>query len=341
MDAIDFFCGAGGLTRGLLNVGIEVIAGIDNDSTCQPSYEDNNPSSTFFCKNLSGLTRANLTSLTGKRSFREMLFAGCAPCQPFSRQRKPGKRNGDETLLGEFGRLIETCHPRAVIVENVPGILKVSGYSTFKRFVHMLSSNGYCVESNVLDAKDFGVPQTRRRLVLIAFRGCQVSFPEILWGKGKKPYRTVRDAISHFPRIKHGECHPEIPNHVAASLTEINLNRMKATPKNGGDRRSWPESFVLDCHKKGYEGHTDVYGRMHWDLPAPTLTARCTSISNGRYGHPTQNRAISLREAAAIQTFPDRYVFVGCNKDITRQIGNAVPVTFAESLGRQVLRITS
>jgi DNA (cytosine-5)-methyltransferase 1 len=339
MEAIDFFCGAGGLTRGLLNVGFSVITGIDIDSGCEASFTENNCSSQFACNDLCDLSHKELVAISGRGTFRDMLFAGCAPCQPFSQQRKPGKRHGDERLLGEFGRIVEQCLPRAVLVENVPGISRVTGFSTYKRFLKLLTGLGYGVAYDVLDAKDFGVPQTRRRLVLIAVRDSVASLPEAICGTGGKKHKTVRDAISHFPRIKHGESHPSVPNHVAASITSINLERLKATPKNGGDRRAWPDSLMLDCHKNGYQGHTDVYGRMHWDLPAPTLTARCTSISNGRYGHPSQNRAISLREAAALQTFPDRYQFFGSNKDIARQIGNAVPVTFAESLGRHILRI--
>jgi len=150
------------------------------------------------------------------------------------------------------------------------------------------------------------------------------------------PYKTVRHVISHFPEIRAGEAHNEILNHVAASIMPINLERIRQTPHDGGGRHSWPRRLYLKCHKGSYAGHTDVYGRMYWDRPAPALTGRCSSISNGRYGHPTQDRAISLREAASLQSFPDEYVFWGSNKHVALQIGNAVPVKLAEVLGRHI-----
>ena len=156
-------------------------------------------------------------------------------------------------------------------------------------------------------------------------------------GPGKQQFRTVRQSIARFPPIPAGGGDPEVLNHVAASVSDLNLQRLQATPHDGGDRRSWPAHLRLQCHSGGYGGHTEVYGRMFWDRPAPALTGRCYSVSNGRYGHPDQDRAISLREAAAIQSFPDRYRFFGSNTDIAKQVGNAVPVRFAECLGRHIL----
>jgi len=174
---------------------------------------------------------------------------------------------------------------------------------------------------------------------MLAIRGKTATLPAPTHSlKGRKVF-TVRDAISHFPSIKAGQRHNVVPNHVTASISELNLERLRNTPHDGGDRRSWPKRLFLDCHSNGHTGHSDVYGRLAWDLPAPTLTARCHSISNGRYGHPEQDRAISLREAAALQSFPDGYVFHGSNKHIAQQIGNAVPVVFAESLGRHLVKI--
>ena len=175
--------------------------------------------------------------------------------------------------------------------------------------------------------------------MLIATRGVSASLPKSRHGTDLRPYKTVRSAISHFPPLKAGERHTEVPNHVAASISPLNLERLRYTPHDGGDRRQWPARLHLECHSGDYDGHTDVYGRMAWDSPAPTLTGRCHSISNGRYGHPTQDRAISLREAAAIQSFPDGYAFFGTNKGIAQQIGNAVPVRFAKELGRHFLHL--
>ncbi len=169
---------------------------------------------------------------------------------------------------------------------------------------------------------------------------CLPALPPRTHGPGLLPYWTVRDAVCHYPPIRAGETHPSIPNHRAAALSALNLERIQRVPPDGGDRRSWPPGLTLPCHRNGYEGHTDVYGRMWWDRPAPTLTTRCDSLSNGRYGHPQQHRAISLREAAALQSFPDDYIFYGGSKrSIALQIGNAVPVRLAETLGRHIVEM--
>lgn len=341
MKAIDFFCGAGGMTRGLLDAGINVIAGFDQDENCQPSYEFNNIGAKFIHADIRAIDLAQLIENSRMRKFGDVLFAGCAPCQPFSSQRKGEGHHRDATLLSEFGRLVEKALPGYVLIENVPGIAKVQGFSTFQRFLRTLTENGYKYIYDILDAKHYGVPQNRRRLVLLASRQSVPSLPKPKYGSQLLPFRTVRQAISHFPPIASGEQHSAIPNHVAASITEINLKRLRLTPHDGGDRRSWPEDLQLECHKGSYKGHTDVYGRMSWDNPSPALTGRCYSISNGRYGHPVQDRAISLREAAAIQTFPDGYVFFGSNKHISKQIGNAVPVRLAEQIGRHILYLSS
>lgn len=341
MKAFDFFCGAGGLTHGLLDAGIHAVAGFDCDERSRRTYEHNNPGVKFVSKRIQQVTLGELKRLGNVTSFGDVLFAGCAPCQPFSQQRKGEKVGRDATLLAEFGRLVATAKPGSVLIENVPGMAKVAGFSTFRRFLRLLKDNGYVFAFDVLNAKYYGVPQNRRRLVLIAARVGPASLPEPKYGTELRPFRTVRQAISHFPLIEAGKSHPGIANHVVASITPLNLERLRHTPHDGGDRRSWPKSLRLECHSGDYDGHTDVYGRMAWDSPAPTLTGRCHSISNGRYGHPTQDRAISLREAAALQSFPDGYEFFGSNKHIALQIGNAVPVRFAEVLGRHLLELSN
>ena len=338
--AFDFFCGAGGLTRGLLNAGVNVIAGFDIDPAFQTTYEYNNPPSKFVKADIRNISVDDLSKYSLSKEFSAMLFAGCAPCQPFSQQRKGPRSLEQSTLLLAFAKIIEKASPGFVLIENVPGITKVKGNSSFKRFLHILDKKKYTYSFDLIDAKSYGVPQNRKRFVLLASLHGAISLPSPTYGNLLTPFRTVRDAISHFPPISAGSTHPQIKNHVAASITSINLTRLKNTPINGGDRRSWPPYLYLDCHKKDYNGHTDVYGRMYWDRPAPALTARCHSISNGRYGHPCQDRAISLREAAALQSFPDRYTFFGSNKHVAMQIGNAVPVLLAEALGRQIVSVS-
>lgn len=342
MKAYDFFCGAGGLTRGLLNAGIDVVAGFDVDERCRATYEHNNAGARFVRLDISEIKPKDLDLKCRPGQCDDVLFAGCAPCQPFSSQHKGRKREGDARLLGAFGRLVETMLPGHVLIENVPGIAKVPGRSIYRRFLKMLEANEYAYDCRVLDAKHYGVAQNRRRLVLWASRGPHVSLPKPRYGKRLRPFRTVRQAIAHFPAIAAGESHPTIPNHVAAGITTANLERLRATPLDGGDWRAWPSHLRLECHRGEYNGHTDVYGRMRWDSPAPALTGRCHSISNGRYGHPEQDRAISLREAAALQSFPDGYEFLeSSNKRIAMQIGNAVPVKLAEQIGKHIVEKSS
>ena len=180
------------------------------------------------------------------------------------------------------------------------------------------------------------MPQRRGRLIVLASRLGVPGFPEPTHGIGRLPYSTVRDWIADLPPIAAGETHPTVKNHQAAALSELNMKRIRATPE-GGDRLDWPAELWLECHSGGYDGHTDVYGRMMWESPATGLTTRCISYSNGRFGHPKQDRAISAREAASLQTFPEDFEFMGSLTSQARQIGNAVPILLAESVGRHLL----
>lgn len=274
----------------------------------------------------------------------EVLLVGCAPCQPFSLLRKEEyDENGNPiphksvNLLTEFGRFVKAIKPAHVMVENVPG-LKGKGSDVLDRFKLMLKKEGYEWDEKVLYAKDYGVPQNRRRYVLIASRLFKPVIPVATHGNKPEllPYCTVRQAIAKYPAIVAGEVHITVPNHRCANLSKLLLQRIKATPHNGGSRTDWPDNLVLKCHKS-FNGHTDVYGRMKWDEPSPTLTVKCFSLSNGRFGHPEQDRAISLREAAALQTFRDDYVFYGNVQEVGKQIGNAVPVLLAKVMGSYVL----
>lgn len=340
MIAVDFFCGAGGLTRGLLNADINVVLGVDADARCQVTYEKNNRPANFLTADIRELPFNRVREWIGDTPRSELLLAGCSPCQPFSKQRKSDSKTVvDGTLLGRFAQFVEEFQPDQVFIENVPGIVKVPGFSTYRRFLNLLDDHGYSHAAGTVDAKYYGVPQTRRRFVLIAMRGVDVTLPAQTHGPSLPPPPTVKDAIRHLPRIRAGQEHRDVPNHVAAAVSELNMERLRQTPQNGGDRRAWPDTLCLDCHKKDYNGHSDVYGRMWWDRPAPALTGRCHSLSNGRYGHPSQNRAISLREAAALQSFEDDYVFYGSNKHIALQIGNAVPVQLAETIGCHIVAL--
>lgn len=330
--AIDFFCGAGGLTRGLIDAGIEVIFGIDNDVSVKDTYEKNNKIP-FICKDLNEFSIEELKNLisehTRERQDYYLLFAGCAPCQPFSQLNKSGKTKSDERLLLKFAEFIDHFKPDFVFSENVPQIRKRE--HVFNKFITILDKNNYNPDYAIVDAKYYGVPQSRKRLVLIAAKNKIINLPE-----SPNIVKTVREAIDKLPQIEAGERCKKINNHQAAILKDKNIERIKLTPKDGGDHRSWPDKLKLPCHKK-LKGFTDVYGRMFWDKPAPTLTTKCISYSNGRYGHPEQDRAISLREAACIQSFPDDYIFYGNQVTIAKHIGNAVPPALAQFFGEYFL----
>ena len=336
MRAIDFFCGGGGMTHGLLAAGIRVLAGIDVCPDYQKTYEENNKN-LFIAKSISDVSEDDILKLIPDiYTANDILFAGCAPCQPFSKQRNSPEEHKDRSLLIEFGNIVAKFRPAYVIVENVPGI-KGKGIDVFNQFLKILDENGYHYRHSVLNARDFGVPQNRKRLVLIASRVTEVVLPDPIFDGQENPYRTVADAIAAYPEIQAGQEHNNIPNHKATTLSQLNLKRIRATVHDGGSRTDWPEELVLKCHKTKKSGHTDVYGRMAWNSVAPTLTSKCCSLSNGRYGHPEQDRAISFREAAALQSFPDSYIFYGKSDSIiARQIGNAVPVLLAKAIGETV-----
>jgi DNA (cytosine-5)-methyltransferase 1 len=339
--AIDLFCGAGGLTRGLLNAGISVVLGIDCGSHHKETYESNNSPAKFLCRDVAETSAADVLPFLPRDEDFDLALVGCAPCQPYSSHRRSGTKCSDSHLLREFARLVEELKPQWVFMENVPGLAKVRGFSTLLRFKKALATSKFQVDSKVVDAKRFGVPQTRRRFILFASRLGSVSLPESTHGSKEVPYRTVRNAIAHFPSLRAGHSSKTIPNHEAANVSQINMKRLKRTPVDGGGRSDWPKALQLNCHKKQH-GHEDVYGRMHWDQPAPTLTCRCFSLSNGRYGHPTQNRAISFREAASLQTFPETYVFSApSHRSLGEQIGNAVPVALAEAVGRHLMSLAA
>lgn len=331
--AVDIFNGMGGLTRGLLDAGIKVIKGYDIDKKVQETYEKNNAGVKFYHKDISSLSgKEILDGIDRKNNL--FLLAGCAPCQPFSRiNRKTPKKDKRKILLLQFARLIEETKPDFVFMENVPGLKTGKGKKVFEEFLDILEKEKYFYIYDILDARDYGVPQKRKRLVLLASKHRQPEFPVLTNGpksKGHVPFVTVRKTISKYPIIK-GLKNRIIPNHEIRKLSSLNKLRLKNTKKDGGSRKDWPEKLILKCHKD-YKGHSDVYGRMEWDKTAPTLTCKCTSISNGRFGHPSQNRAISVREAAALQTFKDNYIIYGKITEGTRWVGNAVPVKFVKKI---------
>ncbi|MCL5007991.1 MAG: DNA cytosine methyltransferase [Candidatus Marsarchaeota archaeon] len=336
--AIDFFCGVGGLTRGLMDAGINVVKGIDIDETVEETYTKNNKGVVFLNEDITGLSVAELMKSIDRRG-KALLLAGCAPCQPFSNQNKNKEENDNrKSLIMSFGNFVEKLRPDYIISENVPGFIKDNN-KNHSFFVKLLDDLNYVFDEGVKNAKNYGVPQNRSRYVLLASaNNTKVSLPEATHGKGKRDLVLVKDTIKRYPKITAGGKSELVPNHESRKLEPINLKRIRLVPHNGGSRSSLPRRLMLNCHKD-HNGHSDVYGRMSWNKVAPALTCKCTCLTNGRYGHPTQDRAISLREAAALQTFSDKYIFYGNITDITRHIGNSVPVRMARRLGLSVMEM--
>ncbi|KPD14760.1 modification methylase [Burkholderia sp. ST111] len=335
--AIDLFCGAGGLTHGLRKAGIEVRAGYDLDPKCRWPYERNNQGTVFYERDIASVKGGDL-----KAHFQGAditVLAGCAPCQPFSSY-SLGKTDSTDrrwSMLGEFGRLIRATSPDIVTMENVP---QVREHDVFKRFVRTLSDARYKVSVGVVACVDYGIPQDRKRLVLLASRHGEIKLRERDAVRDRR--RTVRDAIGHLPSLAAGETFDGDVVHTCSRLSEKNLARVRASVP-GGSWKTWNQALIADCHKEeSGRSFPSVYGRMEWDKASPTITTQFFGFGNGRFGHPTQDRAISLREGAILQTFPRKYAFTEPGeaveiKSIGRLIGNAVPVRLGQVIGESIL----
>ena len=339
ISAVDLFCGAGGLTYGLQQAGIKVKAGIDVDEQAKHAFVTNNAGAEFLCWDVARKKTPSIAKLYDKDKIR--LLAGCAPCQPFSRLTNGIQKHEAWNLLDNFGRFVEGILPELVTMENVPELAD-RGAEVFNRFLRTLERNGYSVDWKLVRCVEYGIPQARRRLVLLASRLGPIAIPKGRYQCAGQ-WKTVRETIGDLPPIASGEQDPNDPLHVAAQLSQTNLKRIRATRPDGGTRRDWPDDLVLDCHRKeSGKSYGSIYARMWWDQPSPTMTTLCTGIGNGRFGHPEQNRAITLREAALFQSFPRRYEFWPREqklnrKAVGRMIGNAVPPKLANALGEALL----
>lgn len=334
--AIDLFCGAGGLSLGLKQAGVEVIAGIDLDPACQYPYEQNLKAK-FILRDVGDVKGSDLDELWPERKIR--LLAGCAPCQPFSSHRRGADTRDEENwdLLSHFARLVEEAQPELVTMENVTRLGKMQ---VFEDFVAKLKELDYSVDFGTLYGPEFGLPQERRRLVLVASRVGAISLP--IGNKDKKKFKTVKQTIGRLPKLQHGESDENDLLHTARRLTPVNLQRMKAS-QPGGTWRDWPEELLAPCHRKASGvSFQAFYGRMTWDSPSPTITTQSYNFGTGRFGHPEQDRSLTLREAAMLQGFPRSYRFVrGSEKPsmqaVGRLIGNAVPPAFGRAVGATFL----
>ena len=340
IKAIDFFCGAGGLTRGLLDAGIEVLAGVDNDERLQETYAHNNKPSIFINEDIDAIDIHELRKELKIQDEDTTLYAACTPCQPFSNlSRQISDDDNRKILLLTFAKIVKECPPDFILVENVPGLNNGSGKEIYSEFLEILEECGFSNRAaDLLDARHFGVPQTRKRFILLASKEDSISLPIPITNPSQ--FVTVRECIEGYPEIADGGESEDFLNHKARKLKPHHKAIVEAVPENGGSRGDITDtSILLKCHQEKPDSHTDVFGRMAWDKPAPTLTSRCADIYSGRFVHPKQNRGISLREAAALQTFSDDYEFFGTSiSGIARQIGNAVPVKLATVIGKSILK---
>ena len=351
--AIDLFCGAGGLSTGLKKSGFRLCLGVDIDEKALKTYKCNLKRTKVLREDIKKVTGEKITELTGINRRDNFLLAGCPPCQGFSSLGKRDANDEKNELVYEYIRIINELEPSFILMENVPGMSTGVGKEIFKKVVKELGEN-YHVEYATLNAADFGVPQIRKRLVLHGIRNDvydnlglakekQKILPKPTHSKEKKKgYRkwvTVRKVIFDLPMLEAGESYDDgiIKNHKARSLSEKNIERLQEIRLHGGNREMISEELQLECHKKENVSYTDTYGIINPDKPAPTITSGCTIISKGRYCHPTQNRGLSIREAARLQSFDDKFEFQGNMGEMSLQIGNAVPPKLAQASGKVII----
>ena len=338
-NVIDLFCGVGGLSHGFIQEDFNVLAGIDIDETCRFAFEENNKSE-FIAKSITDISAQEINRIYGENTDLKILV-GCAPCQNFSSYmfKDKDKDSNKWKLLYEFSRLINEVQPDIVSMENVAQLINFKKAPVFEDFVSNLKSLGYYVHYEVVNCPDYGIPQNRKRLILLASKFGEIKL--IPKTHNRDSYVTVKDAIGELPFIKDGEKDINDPIHFSRKLTPKNKKRIEATPY-GGSWKDWNEDLRLECHKKETgKSFPSVYGRMVWEKPSPTMTTQCIGYGNGRFGHPVQDRAISLREAALLQTFPLDYKFVKNDQDynstiLARQIGNAVPVGLGVAIAKSI-----
>lgn len=336
LTVIDLFAGCGGASLGFKQAGFEILAAVESDHIAASTYAVNHPEARLFVNDIRLLSAQDILDGAHSNVGRCTAVIGCPPCQGFSRHRLKcaGQNDPRNSLATVFAELVSTMLPTFFVFENVPGILKTSE-SPWYSAKDKLTDAGYVIAEGLINAVDYGVPQNRRRFAAI---GCRLSGINVMLplkthrrptdGGDLPPWRTVRNAIGDLPPLENGQHSQDDLLHYAPIHRETTLRRFQCIPHDGGSRSSLPVEMQLNCHK-GYRGHLDVYGRLYWNRPANTLTGGCIQPSKGRFLHPDQDRAITLREAVRMQGFPDDYQFVGNKQQIALQVGNALPPPMA------------
>ncbi|MFH6972252.1 DNA cytosine methyltransferase [Flavobacterium petrolei] len=344
LKAVDFFCSGGGMSHGMQKAGIKILAGIDYDSTCKETYEANIKGAEFIHADVFEYKETELEEkLNLQRNDDNLVMIGCSPCQFWSNiNTKKQKSEKSKDLLKEFQRFVEYFMPGYVVVENVPGVFKKKEESGLQDFINWLKEDKkYNVHCKIHEVSNYGVPQHRKRFTLIANRITDKELSPVRVIGEKVKVKDVIGELNGFPTINPG--HNDLSDfmHTTAGLSEINLKRLSVTPKDGGTRMSYvfDKELAPKCHYGNTTGFKDIYGRMWWDKPAPTITTKFFSFSNGRFAHPEEDRAISLREGAVLQSFPKDYIFKTSSiVNTARMIGNAVPPKYAEAIGKSIIK---
>ena len=344
LTAVDVFAGGGGLTVGLKRAGFEVVAAIEIEEHAYATYRANHPEVHALKRDVRAISGRDL--LAGLGRGRIDLLAGCPPCQGFTSLTSKYRRDdARDALVSEVARLARELRPRAIMMENVPGLKSRKGRHLYEGLWHDLEALGYQLADGILEVADYGVPQRRKRLVLLGGWGFRMELPRPSHSErgedGLAAWRTVRDAIGHmgrpmmFNKAKEEDAVGELNWHVVRELSEKNMLRIRSV-RAGETWESIPETLRPACHRGGYRGFSNVYGRMRWDRPSPTITGGCTTFSKGRFGHPVHDRTISVREAALLQTFPADYRFdTPYMEHACNVVGNALPCDFAEVVSRR------
>lgn len=349
-SAIEIFSGCGGLSTGLEKAGFQILSAVEINPVASQTYRQNHPDVHLIVNDVRKVKASFfLKQFCLKRGELDLL-AGCSPCQGFSRLRKGKSADNDprNQLVFEFLRLVKGLLPKTIFMENVPGLINTErGQKVFYPVKKELEKLGYNVDYAVIDTAEYGIPQFRRRFVLLGsrYKRHQICLPKPTHTDPRKisassqmlPWKTVRQTFKGLPTLQNGGKSELLPLHLCSLNGDTNLKRIQSIPHDGGSRNSLPQDLVLECHKKYPNGYRDVYGRMSWDRPSPTMTGGCTNITKGRFIHPEEDRGISLLEAALLQTFDADYKFIGNFGQISLQIGNAVPVELARIMGLKLI----
>lgn len=352
--AIDLFAGCGGLSSGLRAAGFDVLAAIEKDADAAETYKANHSGVALYEKDIRLVSPSRLLRTLSLPEGQTLdLIAGCPPCQGFTRLTQgSGRRDRRNALVRQFLRFVRAIRPKVCFLENVPGLLTTrKGRRYFNELRRGLEDAGYCVSYGIAELADYGVPQFRKRLVLLAVRGQAIPIPAPTHcdpahpGKSsRRPWKTVREAIASLPKpplrseVRSGKAVPRYKWHYSRDVASVVRRRLEHALGNGRLRTSLPASLRLACHERRPDGFYDVYGVIDWDAPSPTITSGCTNASKGRFGHPKHPRPLTATEAAVLQTFPLSYRFKGSGlESVAAQIGNALPRRFARVVGEAII----